>query len=421
MFRDEVLRIAAQGFAVALTTALLAVPCCIALARRFGIVDKPGGRKTHARVTPLMGGVGVVVGAAVGALVVALQSSKRLDTDLGFSDTRFLFVVGGSVVLFAIGLIDDVFKETMSFQPKLVGQVVGVLVLMAPQLARLWEQGGSVDQWLYQLFFLGWYLTIVNSFNFSDNMNGLMSGLSVIAFTAAILYLQNSDSIRSMMVAVLLVGALLGFMPFNFPRSRVFLGDAGSMFVGFWMAWIQFDLIKGFMGVGANDFGASHLIPAILIMGVPLFDAAYVVVMRVVDRRPIYLGDNHHLSHRLVRGGFTSVEAVVILWGLGLILAWVGILAVSAKDGYRYLIFAFSFLFMVAVCREVMALERAQGFPGSRYWKKPVGDDDDGSVDEIGPGGGGADARSLGGDEAGPGDEGRDDDVPRDAEVRAAR
>jgi UDP-GlcNAc:undecaprenyl-phosphate GlcNAc-1-phosphate transferase len=204
--------------------------------------------------------------------------------------------------------VDDVFKDRLPFQLKLLGQILGVLVLMGPQLGDLVTHGGESGRWLYQLFFLGWYLTIVNSFNFSDNMNGLMSGLSVIAFGASVVYLGSEGSLRSLVIAVVLAGALLGFLPYNFPRSRVFLGDAGSMFAGFWMAWIQFDLSRGFGGVPEGDLGVSNLIPAILIMGVPLYDAAFVVFMRIVDRRPIYLGDNHHLSHRLVRGGFTPVE-----------------------------------------------------------------------------------------------------------------
>jgi UDP-GlcNAc:undecaprenyl-phosphate GlcNAc-1-phosphate transferase len=164
---------------------------------------------------------------------------------------------------------------------------------------------------------------------------------------------------------VLLVGGLLGFLPYNFPRSRVFLGDAGSMFVGFWMAFIQIDMASGFMGTGAGDFGASHLIPAVLIMGVPLFDAAFVVVMRIIDRRPIYLGDNHHLSHRLVRSGFTAVEAVVILWGLGILLAGVGILAAFAEPLFRYLLLVLSLLFMIAVTRAIMSYERRPPKPAA--------------------------------------------------------
>jgi len=356
-FDEPVLRIAAVGFAVALGVSLMAVPLCLLLARRFGIVDRPGGRKTHEHVTPLLGGMGVVLGAMAGLAVVWTQSEAELPGGLGFADIGF--VIAGSLVIFLIGLVDDIFKDSMGFEPKLLGQIVGVLVLMLPALRDLISGGGTVDQWLYQLFFLGWYLTIVNSFNFSDNMNGLMSGLSVISFAAAIMYLSNTNSFRSMTVAVVLMAAVLGFMPFNFPRSRVFLGDTGSMFIGFWMAWVQFDLVKGFMAVGNQDFGASHLIPAVLIMGVPLFDAVFVVFMRLRDSRPVYLGDCYHLSHRLVRGGFSNSEAVVILWGLALILAWLGILASNTEAIHRYLILAASFVFMVVVARKIIWMERS--------------------------------------------------------------
>jgi len=356
LFDEPVLRIAAQGFAVALAVSLATVPLCAILARRFGLVDKPGGRKTHAKVTPLLGGVGVVLGALAGFLTVISLAEAEPGLDLRFD--QIYFVVAGSLVLFVIGVVDDVFKDSMAFEPKLLGQIIGVLVLMWPNLYGLITEGSRPEQWLYQLFFLGWYLTIVNSFNFSDNMNGLMSGLSVVSFTAAILYLSNIDSTRSMMVAVLLSAALLGFLPYNFPRSRIFLGDAGSLFIGFWMAWVQFDVVKGFMAVGQNDFGASHLIPAVLIMGVPLFDAAFVVFMRLREKRPVYLGDNFHLSHRLVRGGFSSAEAVIILWGLALILAWLGILASQARGSFRYLIFIASFVFMTAVTRKIIDMER---------------------------------------------------------------
>lgn len=358
MFDEKLLRIAAQGFAVALTVSLVLMPGAIRFAQRFGIVDKPGGRKTHERVTPLLGGFAVVVASVSAYLVVMWELQRRIGDDLDFPVINY--VVAGSLVLFLIGLIDDLFKDSMTFQPKLLGQVIGVVVLMWPGLVSLWEDpAAGLNRWFYQLFFLCWYLSIVNSFNFSDNMNGLMSGLSVIALAAAIFYLQSQASSRTMMVAVILMGAVLGFMPFNFPRSRVFLGDAGSLFVGYWLAWIMFDLVGGIMAVPSGDMGLNHLIPAVLIMGIPLFDAAFVVVMRFKEGRPIYLGDNHHISHRLVRGGFTTVEAVIILWGLGLILASMGILALHAQEFYRYLIFGASVLFMVMLTLKVMALERA--------------------------------------------------------------
>jgi UDP-GlcNAc:undecaprenyl-phosphate GlcNAc-1-phosphate transferase len=359
---DNVFTTAAQGLSVALTTALVTVPICSAAARRAGVVDRPGGRKTHARVTPLLGGVGVFLATAFGLALVNAVTGGSGQLDLRLGEIRHVLVA--ATVIFVIGLIDDIFKDRLSFQLKLLGQIAGVLVLMWSNIARLLTEGGPPGDWVYQVFFLCWYLTIVNSFNFSDNMNGLMAGLSVIAFAASLVYLGTQLSLRSMMVAVLLVGALIGFLPYNFPRSRVFLGDAGSMFVGFWMAWIQFDMAKGFLGTSHSDLGFSHLIPAVLIMGVPLYDAAFVVVMRAVDGRPIYLGDNFHLSHRLVRAGFTPVEAVVILWGLGIILASVGILAAFALPVYRYVLLAGSLLVMIAVTRVIMTHE--QGGNGTR-------------------------------------------------------
>ncbi len=357
----ETLRFALQGFAVAFVAALVFVPICVLLARRLGIVDRPGGRKQHARVTPLLGGLGVFLACGVGLVVMNGQTARFPEIDLRLEQIRTVLL--GGVVLFVIGLIDDIFKDKLGFVTKLAGQVVGICALMWNTLERLFTVGGSVPQWLYAFFLLLWFLTIVNSFNFSDNMNGLMSGLCVIAFSASVVYLGSQESLRSMLVAALLTGGLLGFLPYNFPRSHVFLGDAGSMFAGFFMAWVQFDMAKGVLDTSAStggiDFGVHNLIPAVLIMGLPLYDAAFVVIMRIVDKRPVYLGDDQHLSHRLVRGGFTPVEAVVILWGLGIILAGTGILAAFSVPLYRYVLLGASVLFMVAVTRVFMAVEKA--------------------------------------------------------------
>jgi len=354
---SAVMTMAAQGLIVAFLVALATVPLCISVARRCNIVDHPGGRKTHGKVTPLLGGVGVFLAVGIGLLVAEMLARGSTIVDLNLNEIFAVLVA--AAVIFLIGLIDDVFKDRMAFQLKLAGQITGVLVLAWPRLWQNLSEGGSLGDWLYWVFFLCWFLTIVNSFNFSDNMNGLMSGLSVIAFLASLVYLGSGNNVRTLLIAVLLVGALMGFMPWNFPRSRVFLGDAGSMFVGFLMGWVQLNMVRGFPDMAVGDIGINQLIPAVLIMGVPLYDAAFVVVMRVVDKRPIYLGDNHHLSHRLVRAGFTSVEAVVILWGLGIVLAGVGILAAFAPPGYRYLLLGASFLVMVCVTRVIMAFENA--------------------------------------------------------------
>lgn len=350
----ESLRFALQGFVVAFSAALLLVPLCMAVARRLDIVDRPGGRKQHERVTPLLGGAAVFLSFGLGLWIISRAAEGSSGLDLSAIKQ---VLIGGSV-LFVIGLIDDVFKDTLGFVPKLLGQIVGVLVITWPRPWAFFEAGAEAREIVYFVFLLLWYLTIVNSFNFSDNMNGLMSGLSVIAFSASVIYLGSLQSLRTMTVASLLVGALLGFLPYNFPRARIFLGDAGSMFVGYWMAWVMFDMSKGFMGPGQPAYGIHALVPGVLIMGVPLYDAAFVVVRRWVEKRPLYLGDDRHLSHRLVRGGFTPVEAVVMLWGLGIVLAGVGILASFAVPSFRFVLLGASLLLLVALTRVCMSIER---------------------------------------------------------------
>lgn len=369
---QETFRIALQGFGVAFTVALIAVPLCMKLARVLNVVDHPGGRKQHEKVTPLLGGAAVFAAFAVGLFVVESWSRSQ-GSDLRLGEIRQ--VLFGGLVLFGIGLVDDYWKDTLGFLPKLAGQVIGVMVMTWPQPYVLFTGDGTPQQWAYFVFMLLWYLTIVNSFNFSDNMNGLMSGLSIVAFSASVIYLGSMQSIRTMLISSLLLGGLLGFLPFNFPRSRIFLGDAGSMFVGYWMAWVLFSMSKGVLAEGLWDFGFQFLIPAILIVGVPLYDAAFVVIRRFIDKRPVYLGDDQHLSHRLVRAGFPPTEAVVILWGAAIVLAGVGTLAAMAETTFRYVLLVASLLVLIAGTNFVMAIERTglhgNGGPGP-------GDDDEG-------------------------------------------
>ncbi len=359
-------QLALQGFGVAFTTTLILVPLCIMIARRFGIVDVPGGRKQHSQSTALLGGVAVFFGSVAGA--VAMITSDVEIKGFTWEAEQLHRVIVGCSIIFLVGLLDDFFKDRMPFQPKLAGQILGVLYIAWPLMTTLFEAGGPIGQWLYLIFFISWFLMIINSFNFSDNMNGLMSGLSVVSFIAAIFYLADDNSIRSMLLSVSLVGALLGFLPFNFPRAKIFLGDAGSMFVGFTMAWVMLNLSKRFGNESlGTDLGLNTLIPAVLIMGVPLFDAAFVVVMRMKEGRKVYLGDDQHLSHRLVRGGFSNAEAVFILWGIGVFLAGVGTFVVPwAEPVYRYLLFMAGLLVMIVFATWVMALEKAQLDGGRR-------------------------------------------------------
>jgi UDP-GlcNAc:undecaprenyl-phosphate GlcNAc-1-phosphate transferase len=253
-----------------------------------------------------------------------------------------------------------------------MGQVAAIalamLIVTRPTVDAILLGDHNAKHYIYLLFFLLWILTTTNSFNFSDNINGLMSGLAIIGILASIVYLGEEMPMptRFIVLGFILVGAILGFIPFNFPRARIFIGDAGSMFVGYCVGVFAWPLLsKGFLEPVNLVWGLDGLVAPFLVLGVPLFDACFVLIMRVKEGRPIYLGDNKHLSHRLVRSGFSVTEATLLLWGAALVVAGVGALALQPEFGMRAAAFAFGVAFLIVlttlICRaEGRSLARAQ-------------------------------------------------------------
>lgn len=346
---------ACLAFFSALVFSLALVPLFRLLALKLGTMDKPGGRKEHETSTPLFGGIGVVCACALSLLVIMVyEHMQSPDESIKLNLARFNYIFMGSLIICLTGLIDDLFGERMAFYYKLIGQIIGtsvamVFVFFAYYFKDFKSGGVTFADYVYLLIFMGWMLTTINSFNFSDNINGLSSGLAVISLLIAMVYLGSHFNFSYIMLGFIIVGAILGFMPYNFPKAKIFLGDAGSMFIGYWIGIILWPLGQGFFDSANPLFGFDNLIPALLILGLPLYDAAFVVVKRWQDKRPIYLGDNQHLSHRLVRGGFTKTETTLVLWGLALMLGGLGAMSLQGSYISRYISFFVGLCFMLII------------------------------------------------------------------------
>ena len=158
-----------------------------------------------------------------------------------------------------------------------------------------------------------WVVAVTNALNFLDNMDGLCAGLGAVA--AAFLAAVNlrSGEVTVALAAVALAGACLGFLPYNWPRARVFLGDTGSMFIGFLLAALS---VMGVYMRGAHIPVLAVLTP-VFVLAIPVLDAVLVVVLRVRDGQPPWVGDRRHISHRLVRRGMRPSTAVAALWAAG--------------------------------------------------------------------------------------------------------
>jgi UDP-GlcNAc:undecaprenyl-phosphate/decaprenyl-phosphate GlcNAc-1-phosphate transferase len=313
--------LAACGAAASVTAA--SVPFWRRWCLKSGTMDDPGHRKIHKSPIPLAGGMAVMTGLLISLLagaVIALAGSRTSITGLfqyGLSVrvTQLLGLTAGAFGMLFLGLRDD--KTELSPVIKFGGQLVVALVVAAA--------GMRITIFVPSLLFSYgitalWILTVVNAFNFMDNMNGLCTGLGAIGagWFGLIAAVQGQYLVATM--ASLITGALLGFLPFNFPRATAFLGDAGSHLTGYFLA---------VLAILPHYYTHKHprplaVLTPLLVLAVPLFDMLWVVLWRWKNGKPFYMGDTNHFSHRLVRRGFTRAGAVVQIW---LLAAGAGALA----------------------------------------------------------------------------------------------
>jgi UDP-GlcNAc:undecaprenyl-phosphate GlcNAc-1-phosphate transferase len=266
---------------------------CVPLAHRLGVVARPRGDRWHRRHVPMLGGLAVAAGAAIG-LVPA-----------GHLAPPVLGLVAGGAACVVLGLLDDL--RPLNPQTKLTAQLVIATVVVAGGL-RL-PVSGVV--WADTLLSILWLVALSTALNMIDNMDGLAAGAAGIAGLALAFLFADSGRMDLALLAGAIGGACAGFLVHNFAPATIFMGDAGSLFLGFMIGGLA-------LGAGATQRPGSvaALILPLLIVLLPVFDTAFVAVHRFVARRPIAQGGIDHMSHRLVAAGFTERQAVVALYGV---------------------------------------------------------------------------------------------------------
>lgn len=312
------------AFVSALLTTLLVLPLWRSFCQRIGLVDDPGHRKIHSTPTPLAGGLAVLTGlllpllAAVAVLKITglkISSEALLTYGLNKRALQLAAIAFGALAMTLLGLLDD--KHELKPLMKFTGQfLIALLVAAAGVRITLFVPNAAFH---YAITIL-WLLTVINAFNFMDNMNGLCAGIGAIGagLFAIVAALQGQYLVG--LIAFLTCGALLGFLPHNFPNARAFLGDSGSHLVGYLLAVLA--ILPHFY----NEDQPRRLavLTPLLVLAVPLGDLAWVVILRTRRGQPFYVGDTNHLSHRLVRAGLSRPVAVMLIW---LLAAGIGALA----------------------------------------------------------------------------------------------
>jgi len=285
-------------FLVAFGSALLLTPLCRLVALRLGMLDRPGGKKIHAHPTPLLGGPAIALAHAAGVLVSGPVEQV----------SATILVAGGLILL--LGIHDDVdpHAEGVRWWLRLVFQGFLAVFVIYPGITL----GFLRTPWLSLPLTFLWIVGITNAFNLLDNMNGLSGGIAAIAgLTFAVLAARYVDvgpeQMPTARAAAALAGACLGFLPSNF-RSRIFMGDAGSLFIGFTLACLAA------LGSWKSPTVPTSVIIPLLVLAYPIFDTTLVVILRLRRGQSPVTGGRDHSSHRLVNLGLGRVEAVLLIY-----------------------------------------------------------------------------------------------------------
>ena len=303
-------------FLVALGLSLAATPLAMKIAPKIGAMDVPkDSRRMHDHAIPRFGGLAIYIGSAA-AMVIFLNF-----------DAKILAIVAGGTMIYILGIIDDL----VDLDPKikfagqtLVAVVVYALGIRITFITNFFGEGNSQlgDIWCFIVTVL-WIVGITNTVNLIDGLDGLAAGTSAIislciAYAA---YIHGTYETTGAMLA--LAGGALGFLFFNFYPAKIFMGDGGSLYLGFMMASVSVT------GTVKSATLVSMIIP-VVVMGVPIFDTFFAILRRIVNKKPIMTADKGHLHHRLMKLGYGQRRATLMLYGMTAIM---GVAAVLFSRG----------------------------------------------------------------------------------------
>ncbi len=304
-----------KAFSYALLVAYALTPLVRILAIRVGALDKPVERSVHTEPKPYLGGIAIYLAFSIAAIAfIGWQMPLVRGVVLG----------GGLIVIF--GAIDDFLH--LSAKVKLLGQILAALLLVVTYGVRvdfLTNPFGGMfylHDWAIPLSVF-WVVAVVNVVNLADGLDGLAAGISSIAsLTLLFVGMFQESPLPILLMTAALAGAALGFLPHNFNPAKIFMGDAGAMFLGYALAAVSIQ------GTLKSATGLALGIP-VLALGLPIFDTAFAIVRRTGNGRKFYEADRGHLHHRLMQLGLSHRDTVLVMYAVS---AWLGVSAVAISE-----------------------------------------------------------------------------------------
>jgi UDP-N-acetylmuramyl pentapeptide phosphotransferase/UDP-N-acetylglucosamine-1-phosphate transferase len=313
-----------------LVFALMTTPAVIRLARRLNIVDVPGARHMHTRPVSHVGGAAIFLSTMALSITVLWFSKLTVTTDQRMpGQLRILLLAAG--LMFMVGLIDDVKTKGLRVRVKFIAQIASAFLVCAVGIriksVVITDSITLNFGWFSWPLTLLWIVGITNAVNLSDGLDGLAGGICAIACGAVAVFAASTGNMVVVVLMLALLGSITGFLYFNFNPAKIFMGDCGSMFLGFTIASssvLCFSKSSALVGLA---------LPAAA-LGVPIFDTLFSMLRRFLERRSIFSADRSHFHHRLIDLGFTQCQAVIAIYGVTLLASGLGMLMIVTPKIY---------------------------------------------------------------------------------------
>lgn len=323
---------------ISFAIACILVPVLMKASIKLGFTDKPTKRKKHSKPIPLCGGIAIYIGFFIPYfLITKYNPDDNFFVFLGgenFDLYQQIMVFIGSTLILGIGLVDDFYKsreKEFPIYPRFIIQIISAIIVYSSGIFfrgvtnPITGQFYYLPSWIQLLLTVTWIFGVTTVINWSDGMDGLAGGLSVVSsvtfFLAALILGQNVSAVS----CILLAGAILGFLVYNRYPAKVYMGDSGANLIGFLLSIIALD------GAFKQTTVLSIFIP-ILALAVPIFDNLFVIFKRFKEGNPVYQADRSQMHYRLERKGFTKNQVVLYIISLSIFLSAISILLLLIKQ-----------------------------------------------------------------------------------------
>ncbi|MHC4509493.1 MAG: glycosyltransferase family 4 protein [Planctomycetota bacterium] len=327
--------------------AVLITPLLIWLDRRLGLANDPHHRHVHERLVPRIGGVAIFL-SMIALTIPVLFLSNTIGEAFRDIFAELVVLLCAAGFIFLVGLIDDLKDWGLGARVKLAAQLVAAFAVCAVGI-RI-RSVAVADSLVLNFGWFSWPLTllwivgITNAVNLSDGLDGLAAGISAVACGVIAVFAVHSGNVVMAVLMLALLGSLTGFLFFNFSPAKIFMGDCGSMFLGFTLASASvLCLIKSSVLVG--------LALPVLALGIPICDTLFSMMRRFLERRSMFAPDRSHFHHRLVDLGLKHHHAVIIMYVVTLLAAGLGMFMMFSHDGHSLIIFFSALLLLLFVFR----------------------------------------------------------------------